>query len=83
MQSQQLLFVQNICLDIETKIAQKDKELEKSSSLSSTEKAQAKAEAYLGFLEELAQKDKGFGGVLLKLKTGLSGAVKELKKDRD
>lgn len=34
-------------------------------------------------MEELAQKDKGFGGVLLKLKQGLTGAVKELKKDRD
>jgi hypothetical protein len=45
---------------MEARMAQKEKEVEKSAQMSSIDKAQAKTEMYLGLLEELSQKDKGF-----------------------
>ena len=43
-----------------------------------------KADAYLQILDELAAKDRcGLGPVLQKIKYGLNGSLKEMRKERE
>lgn len=68
--------MQAVSIDMETKIAHREREID-SLSVKSTEKAQAKRDLYLQSLEALATKDKGFSSVLLKIRNGISSAMKE------
>lgn len=72
-----------MCLELENKIHLKEKEIDKLSSSSSYEKAQAKTDLYLQILDELSQKDKGFTLILAKIKNGLASAVRDIKKETD
>ena len=73
---------QNISLDLENKLNQKDTECEKISN--QYDRAQTKADAYLQILDEIASKDRcGLGPVLQKLKHGLNGSIKEMRKERE
>lgn len=60
---------------MENKLSAKEKEIESQTEKSQSEKVLAKRDLYIQTLEVMASKDKGFSGLLNKLKIGMQSVI--------
>lgn len=69
--------MQAIALDLETKVSNREKEIDLQTDKSRGEKMLARKELYLQTLDAMAVKDKGFSSLLMKIKNGMSSVMRE------